>query len=195
MRTGIKEKNILKAIEGSIYVHRVAMIAPAALMKKALIANVITFIMVTLMPIWAAASPLAVGWMLILYFPLRMDSLAEKAGKEFAAMAMPVPPEEVKEKRTVFAFLSEKEAQTIGYNREMKRGQWRYYLPASIFALAWVMWVGFASSNDVTLWLLYPVAALLIVIAVFFPLRLDRRAEKAGKTFVEELNRGEEEGK
>ena len=49
--TGKNEKSGLKAIPGSIYVHLVAIVAPAAPMKKALMAKVITFTMVTLTPI------------------------------------------------------------------------------------------------------------------------------------------------
>jgi hypothetical protein len=51
IKTGIKERRGLKAILGSTYVHLVAMIAPAAPMKKALRAKVMIFKAVTLMPV------------------------------------------------------------------------------------------------------------------------------------------------
>ncbi len=47
----MKEISGLKAMDGSIYVHRVAMIAPAAPMKEALMAKLATFTSVTLMPV------------------------------------------------------------------------------------------------------------------------------------------------
>lgn len=51
MRTGIKERRGSKAILGSIYFHFVAMIAPVAPMKKALMAKAIVFSIVALIPI------------------------------------------------------------------------------------------------------------------------------------------------
>ena len=51
IRTGIKERRGSKAILGSIYFHFVAMIAPVAPIKHALMAKVIVFTIVALMPI------------------------------------------------------------------------------------------------------------------------------------------------